>query len=220
MGGRPLRDRMGARPRKRFALGLLERPVRRGDWAWDLSTQMVPEEGVEPSRPCGHGILSPARLPFRHSGTHALRVEHSNSPIAERQESTKEPTRNRVQRFDSCLLFQGVGGEPEGRGFESRVCHSATPALWCRQFGARKVERKNRPAVSLGAADRRRQPASANRTAAGMACRAHIGCHPDPAAGGRRIPGHSQRGGTLRPFGPQNDRGWGSWIPAEACPGL
>ncbi len=24
---------------------------------------MVPEEGVEPSRPCGHGILSPARLP-------------------------------------------------------------------------------------------------------------------------------------------------------------
>ncbi len=24
---------------------------------------LVPEEGVEPSRPCGHGILSPARLP-------------------------------------------------------------------------------------------------------------------------------------------------------------
>src|SRR3990172_8898548 len=24
---------------------------------------VVPEEGVEPSRPCGHGILSPARLP-------------------------------------------------------------------------------------------------------------------------------------------------------------
>src|SRR5512139_546877 len=24
---------------------------------------MVPEEGLEPSRPCGHGILSPARLP-------------------------------------------------------------------------------------------------------------------------------------------------------------
>ena len=29
----------------------------------------VPEVGVEPTRPCGHGILSPARLPFRHSGT-------------------------------------------------------------------------------------------------------------------------------------------------------
>src|SRR4030065_3787 len=25
--------------------------------------RLVPEEGVAPSRPCGHGILSPARLP-------------------------------------------------------------------------------------------------------------------------------------------------------------
>jgi hypothetical protein len=25
--------------------------------------KMVPEEGVEPTRPCGHRILSPARLP-------------------------------------------------------------------------------------------------------------------------------------------------------------
>ncbi len=29
---------------------------------WPRS-RMVPEEGLEPSRPCGHGILSPARLP-------------------------------------------------------------------------------------------------------------------------------------------------------------
>src|SRR5690606_9631482 len=28
----------------------------------------VPEVGVEPTRPCGHRILNPARLPFRHSG--------------------------------------------------------------------------------------------------------------------------------------------------------
>ena len=28
----------------------------------------VPEVGLEPTRPCGHWILSPARLPFRHSG--------------------------------------------------------------------------------------------------------------------------------------------------------
>ena len=28
----------------------------------------VPEVGVEPTRPEGHWILSPARLPFRHSG--------------------------------------------------------------------------------------------------------------------------------------------------------
>ena len=30
---------------------------------------MVPEEGLEPSRGCPHRILSPARLPFHHSGT-------------------------------------------------------------------------------------------------------------------------------------------------------
>src|SRR4030042_37025 len=28
-----------------------------------LGKRLVPEEGVEPSRPCGHGVLSPARLP-------------------------------------------------------------------------------------------------------------------------------------------------------------
>src|SRR5690348_15015696 len=30
--------------------------------------ELVPEKGVEPSRPCGQRILSPPRLPFRHSG--------------------------------------------------------------------------------------------------------------------------------------------------------
>lgn len=28
----------------------------------------MPEEGVEPSRGCPRGILSPLRLPFRHPG--------------------------------------------------------------------------------------------------------------------------------------------------------
>ena len=32
---------------------------------------MVPEVGLEPTRPCGHQILSLARLPFRHSGLYA-----------------------------------------------------------------------------------------------------------------------------------------------------
>ena len=31
--------------------------------------KVVPEEGVEPTRPCDQRILSPPRLPFRHSGT-------------------------------------------------------------------------------------------------------------------------------------------------------
>ena len=30
----------------------------------------VPKVGLEPTRPCGHRILSPARLPFRHFGKH------------------------------------------------------------------------------------------------------------------------------------------------------
>lgn len=30
---------------------------------------VVPEEGLEPSRPGGHNAPSEARLPFRHSGT-------------------------------------------------------------------------------------------------------------------------------------------------------
>ena len=35
---------------------------------------MVPEEGIEPTRPFGQGILSPLRLPFRHSGMLSKRV--------------------------------------------------------------------------------------------------------------------------------------------------
>ena len=34
-----------------------------------LRDKLVPREGVEPSRPCEHRILSPARLPFRHHGS-------------------------------------------------------------------------------------------------------------------------------------------------------
>jgi hypothetical protein len=33
-----------------------------------LIRMVVPEEGVEPTRPCDQWILSPPRLPFRHSG--------------------------------------------------------------------------------------------------------------------------------------------------------
>ena len=32
------------------------------------SVALVPGVGIEPTRPIGHGILSPARLPFRHPG--------------------------------------------------------------------------------------------------------------------------------------------------------
>ena len=37
---------------------------------------MVPEEGVEPTRPCDQRILSPPRLPFRHSGMCLLTLSY------------------------------------------------------------------------------------------------------------------------------------------------
>ncbi len=47
---------------------------------------MVPKEGFEPTRPCGHYALNVARLPFRHFGTtrrHWWAVEDLNlGPLA------------------------------------------------------------------------------------------------------------------------------------------
>ena len=45
--------------------------------AHSWGSSMVPEVGVEPTRPCERGILSPLRLPFRHSGAAAAeRIFH------------------------------------------------------------------------------------------------------------------------------------------------
>lgn len=53
------------------------------------SAFLVPEVGVEPTHPCGRGILSPLRLPFRHSG----RVGRTESEILEaRRTSVNEPS--------------------------------------------------------------------------------------------------------------------------------
>ena len=40
-----------------------------------LFRRKVPKVGVEPTRPCGHWILSPARLPFRHFGIFSQQFE-------------------------------------------------------------------------------------------------------------------------------------------------
>ena len=50
----------------------LQTPV--NDWIF-----RVPEEGLEPTRPCGQRILSPSRLPFRHSGPRANSTETKSS---------------------------------------------------------------------------------------------------------------------------------------------
>ena len=38
-------------------------PTSNAEYGSSRSMDLVPEEGVEPTRPCGHRILSPARLP-------------------------------------------------------------------------------------------------------------------------------------------------------------
>jgi hypothetical protein len=69
---------------------------------------VVPEEGVEPSRPCGHGILSPARLPFRHSGT---------STAGPPRKSTKRGGHERDPRVVAVASSQGAGGGARRSGF-------------------------------------------------------------------------------------------------------
>ena len=41
---------------------------------------LVPAAGVEPARPCGQGMLSPLRLPFRHAGAPGRRQGHYHKP--------------------------------------------------------------------------------------------------------------------------------------------
>src|SRR6267143_6965182 len=49
---------------------------------------MVPGAGLEPARPCGHRILSPDRLPFRHPGSALGYLQHQ-----QRQRPSTRPGR-------------------------------------------------------------------------------------------------------------------------------
>src|SRR5215510_12637782 len=46
---------------------------------------MVPEAGLEPAQGCPYRILSPARLPFHHSGTQVLIDNEAASTIQDLQ---------------------------------------------------------------------------------------------------------------------------------------
>ena len=50
-----------------FYRGLLKQKKPQPDKAAALIF-LVPGVGLEPTRPCGHGFLKPARMPFRHPG--------------------------------------------------------------------------------------------------------------------------------------------------------
>ena len=77
----------------------------------------MPEVGVEPTRPCGHGILSPARLPFRHSGILKPRQQRSAWSVA-----NGRPVNHR----EAARSPRGRGGSPDV-GVLSRA--SAIPPL-------------------------------------------------------------------------------------------
>ncbi len=52
--------------------------------------QVVPEEGLEPSQGYPYRILSPARLPFHHSGTRDIINNEASIGIQERQQICTE----------------------------------------------------------------------------------------------------------------------------------
>src|SRR5208282_2347604 len=83
---------------------------------------MVPEEGVEPSRLSQHWVLSPACLPFHHSGAKILRATLSSGPldtvktgntVTERQSHPKGRSRDnsamtsRVARIATRWMING-----------------------------------------------------------------------------------------------------------------
>ena len=49
----------------------------------------MPEEGLEPTHPCGYWILNPTRLPFHHSGAElsSLEIPVKNSRWADEKAS-------------------------------------------------------------------------------------------------------------------------------------
>lgn len=79
----------------------------------------MPEVGLEPTHPCGHWILSPARLPFRHSGAGA-QPRGQRTRTAEGQRSELEeanPVHRCAQREPTIIRRAGLSHEaaPPGR---------------------------------------------------------------------------------------------------------
>ena len=96
-----------------------------------LFAKMVPENGVEPSRPCGHRILSPARLPvppLGHIGRIALPDFSVQFPyVACRARYVpKWPKGNGLQNHHSSVRIRPA--PPYSEGFISRNLLLRIPA--------------------------------------------------------------------------------------------
>ena len=106
---------------------------------------MVPREGLEPTRPCGHWYLKPARLPFRHLGTDP-RIDRYRSTarrhvstsqnrsegsedlpqsgslerVADHDDLVREGQREHVSTLRQLLLERAVGGRSRRLGARAR----------------------------------------------------------------------------------------------------
>jgi hypothetical protein len=96
----------------------------------------VPEEGVEPSRPCGHWILNPARLPFRHSGKkilfYRLAGTLSRRPEAIVQVLCGKAAKNFLPAKESCEYCVNFFRLPTSIGIRKARC-TARPCLLIRR---------------------------------------------------------------------------------------
>lgn len=86
------------------------------------NVDVVPEEGVEPTRPCGQRILSPPRLPFRHSGV-----------ATPKREPLWGPQLGRV----ASLRQVSMGSTGRSSAMRMRECRGCAFWLSIRNFAAR-----------------------------------------------------------------------------------
>jgi hypothetical protein len=158
----------------------------------------VPEVGVEPTHPCGYGILSPARLPFRHSGIPRRQHQQRERSLA----NDKSHNAARLQSARSTTLVfvsdSGWAGESQRGGVLSRA--SAIPPLRHSRSTTTPAEFSKGPCcVLLESGVPPRSTIHESRTTA-SACpsgAAALGPGSPPLAAGRDSSAHDRAGTAL-----------------------
>ena len=77
---------------------------------WACGSTLVPEAGVEPACPCERGILSPLRLPFRHSGETSARIPETLYALSVRGASGPSRMSEGAARFTTAFVRPRRGG--------------------------------------------------------------------------------------------------------------
>ena len=103
--------------------------------SFHINNLQVPEEGVEPSLPCGNWILSPAHLPFRHSGKCLCSLSLRQSPSLVKGQFTLSAQRVSKGGCSSVLSADRVA--VAGKVFLTFPGSMAYPANW---YGATECD--------------------------------------------------------------------------------